>query len=116
MALPETPVIIARNLGRPGQEVTIKPLEQLTAGDADMRTILLVGSHQTRTIQRSDGRIYTPRRYAESECSGDVGIRQDLLMACGTGQVTPDGTSIKWNVERVCRARPDHPMGASGAR
>ena len=66
---PETPVIIARNLGRPGQEVTIKPLEQLTAGDADMRTILLVGSHQTRTIQRSDGRswVYTPRRYAESE-------------------------------------------------
>jgi cobalt-precorrin 5A hydrolase/precorrin-3B C17-methyltransferase len=41
----------------------------LTAGDADMRTILLVGSHQTRTIQRSDGRIwvYTPRRYVESE-------------------------------------------------
>jgi cobalt-precorrin 5A hydrolase / precorrin-3B C17-methyltransferase len=66
---PDTPVIIARNLGRPGQEVTIKPLDQLTAGDADMRTILLVGSHQTRTIQRSDGRIwvYTPRRYAESE-------------------------------------------------
>jgi cobalt-precorrin 5A hydrolase/precorrin-3B C17-methyltransferase len=66
---PETPVIIARNLGRPGQEVTIKPLDQLTAGDADMRTILLVGSHQTRTIQRSDGRswVYTPRRYAESE-------------------------------------------------
>jgi cobalt-precorrin 5A hydrolase/precorrin-3B C17-methyltransferase len=66
---PETPVIIARNLGRPGQEVTIKPLGQLTAGDADMRTILLVGSPQTRTIQRSDGRlwVYTPRRFAESE-------------------------------------------------
>jgi cobalt-precorrin 5A hydrolase / precorrin-3B C17-methyltransferase len=65
---PDTPVVIARNLGRPGQEVTIKPLEQLTAADADMRTILLVGSQQTRTIQRSDGKswVYTPRRYAES--------------------------------------------------
>jgi cobalt-precorrin 5A hydrolase / precorrin-3B C17-methyltransferase len=66
---PETPVIIARNLGRPGEKVTIKPLDQLTAGDADMRTILLVGSPQTRAIQRSDGRlwVYTPRRFAESE-------------------------------------------------
>jgi cobalt-precorrin 5A hydrolase/precorrin-3B C17-methyltransferase len=66
---PETPVIIACNLGRAGEEVTIKPLNQLTAGDADMRTILLVGSPQTRTIQRSDGRlwVYTPRRFAESE-------------------------------------------------
>jgi cobalt-precorrin 5A hydrolase / precorrin-3B C17-methyltransferase len=65
---PETPVIIARNLGRPGQEVTVKPLDRLTPADADMRTILLVGSPQTRTIQRSDGRIwvYTPRRHTES--------------------------------------------------
>ena len=65
---PETPVIIARNLGRPGQAVMIKSLDQLTAGDADMRTILLVGSHQTRIIKRSDGRtwVYTPRRYTES--------------------------------------------------
>jgi cobalt-precorrin 5A hydrolase/precorrin-3B C17-methyltransferase len=66
---PETPVVIARNLGRPGQAVTIKPLGQLSAGDADMRTIILVGSAQTRVVQRSDGRtwVYTPRRYAESE-------------------------------------------------
>jgi cobalt-precorrin 5A hydrolase/precorrin-3B C17-methyltransferase len=66
---PETPVIIARNLGRAGEDVTIKPLEQLTAGDADMRTILLVGSPQTRLIQRSDGKlwVYTPRRLAASE-------------------------------------------------
>jgi cobalt-precorrin 5A hydrolase/precorrin-3B C17-methyltransferase len=64
---PHTPVIIARNLGRPGQSVTIKPLEQLTAADADMRTILLLGSTQTRLMQRSDGRswVYTPRHYAE---------------------------------------------------
>lgn len=71
---PETPVIIARNLGRPGQEVTIKPLGQLTAGDADMRTILLVGSQQTRIIQRRDGRtwVYTPRRYAERESAPET--------------------------------------------
>jgi len=71
---PETPVIIARNLGRPGQDVTIKSLDQLTAGDADMRTIILVGSQQTRIIQRSDGRtwVYTPRRYAERESAPET--------------------------------------------
>jgi cobalt-precorrin 5A hydrolase/precorrin-3B C17-methyltransferase len=62
---PQTPVVIGRNLGRPGQDVTIKPLEELTPTDADMRTILIVGSPQTRTIRRGDGRlwVYTPRRY-----------------------------------------------------
>ena len=64
---PHTPVIIARNLGRPGQTVTVKSLAALSATDADMRTILLLGSSQTRTIQRGDGRswVYTLRRYAE---------------------------------------------------
>jgi hypothetical protein len=37
-------------------------------------------------------------------------------MAHGTGQVMPDGTSIKWNVERVYRTRPEQPMRAAGAR
>ena len=37
-------------------------------------------------------------------------------MARGSGQVTPDATSIEWNLERVYRARPDQPMRAAGAR
>ena len=37
-------------------------------------------------------------------------------MACGTGQVTPDGTSIKRNVEREYRAQPDQPMRAAGVQ
>jgi cobalt-precorrin 5A hydrolase / precorrin-3B C17-methyltransferase len=71
---PHTPVVIGRNLGRPGQGVTIKHLEQLTPADADMRTILIIGSHQTRTIQRSDGKlwVYTPRRYAESGSASET--------------------------------------------
>jgi cobalt-precorrin 5A hydrolase / precorrin-3B C17-methyltransferase len=64
---PNTPVVLARNLGRPGQTVKAIALEQLTADTADMRTIILVGSTKTRTIKRSDGSIwvYTPRRYTE---------------------------------------------------
>jgi cobalt-precorrin 5A hydrolase/precorrin-3B C17-methyltransferase len=62
---PHTPVILARNLGRPGQAVTVKPLDQLNTTDADMRTIIIVGSSQTRLVQRGDGRswVYTPRHY-----------------------------------------------------
>ncbi len=62
---PDTPVVLARNLGRPGQKVTVVTLEQLAPAVADMRTVILVGSSKTRKIKRSDGSIsvYTPRRY-----------------------------------------------------
>ncbi|MEA5582200.1 precorrin-3B C(17)-methyltransferase [Nodularia harveyana UHCC-0300] len=66
---PDTPVVLARNLGRPGQIVKVIQLKELTTDSADMRTVILVGSSQTRTIQRSDGSIsvYTPRRYTEKK-------------------------------------------------
>ena len=64
---PDTPVVLGRNLGRPGQAVKVITLDQLAPGSADMRTIILVGSTKTRTIKRSDENIwvYTPRRYTE---------------------------------------------------
>lgn len=63
---PSTPVILGRNIGRPGQTVKVITLDQLLPDSADMRTVILVGSTHTRTIQRSDGSIsvYTPRRYS----------------------------------------------------
>lgn len=66
---PDTPVVLARNLGRPGQSVRAIALEELAPDVADMRTVILVGSRQTRTIQRSDGSVsvYTPRRYREDK-------------------------------------------------
>ncbi|RCJ29217.1 precorrin-3B C(17)-methyltransferase [Nostoc minutum NIES-26] len=65
----DTPVVLARNLGRPGQTVKVITLEELVPGVADMRTVILVGSTHTRTIQRSNGSIsvYTPRRYTEDK-------------------------------------------------
>ncbi len=62
---PQTPVVLARNLGRPGQTVTVKPLVQLVTEDADMRTVILIGSSQTRIVQQSNGKqwVYTPRHY-----------------------------------------------------
>ncbi|MBD2445609.1 precorrin-3B C(17)-methyltransferase [Nostoc sp. FACHB-152] len=63
---PETPVVLGRNLGRRGQTVKVISLEGLIPDVADMRTVIIVGSTQTRIIKRGDGSIsvYTPRRYS----------------------------------------------------
>jgi cobalt-precorrin 5A hydrolase / precorrin-3B C17-methyltransferase len=60
-----TPVILARNLGRSGQEVRIVTLGEFVPESADMRTVILIGSSQTRLIPRADGSqwVYTPRSY-----------------------------------------------------
>ncbi|MCY7279166.1 MAG: precorrin-3B C(17)-methyltransferase [Phormidesmis sp. CAN_BIN44] len=62
---PNTPIVLARNLGRPGQSVRVCTLEQFSPEDVDMRTVVLVGSSQTRSIPRPHGGVwvYTPRRY-----------------------------------------------------
>lgn len=62
---PTTTVILARNLGRVGQGVQVITLDELTPELADMRTVILIGSSQTRVIPRVDGGswVYTPRSY-----------------------------------------------------
>ncbi|MBD1845394.1 precorrin-3B C(17)-methyltransferase [Cyanobacteria bacterium FACHB-63] len=62
---PDTPIVLARNLGRPGQQIQVKALGDLAIDDADMRTVILIGSSKTRIIDRADGGVwvYTPRRY-----------------------------------------------------
>lgn len=61
----ETPVILGRNLGRIGQSVRVCKLGEFQPEDADMRTLVIVGSSQTRIIPRKYGNVwvYTPRRY-----------------------------------------------------
>lgn len=61
-----TPVILARNLGRDGEQVRTITLGALDPADIDMLTVVLVGSSETRAIPRGDGRswVYTPRGYA----------------------------------------------------
>lgn len=66
---PDTPVVLARNLGRNGESVQVCTLENLVPELADMRTVILVGSSKTQTIARCDGSVwvYTPRRYDEDK-------------------------------------------------
>jgi cobalt-precorrin 5A hydrolase / cobalt-factor III methyltransferase / precorrin-3B C17-methyltransferase len=60
----DTPVVLARNLGRAGESVTVLDLEALTPERVDMLTLVLVGSSETRRITAGQGRwVYTPRGY-----------------------------------------------------
>ncbi|GHI02847.1 ATP-binding protein [Streptomyces cellostaticus] len=65
---PETPVVVARDVGGPGERVRIVRLGELDPAEVDMRTILLIGSSQTRVVRRGDGEeiVWTPRRYPEA--------------------------------------------------
>src|SRR3546814_4298578 len=60
------PVVLARNLGRPGECVTTLALAELTSDKVDMLTVVLVGSSETRRVARPAGGewVYTPRGYA----------------------------------------------------
>lgn len=61
----ETPVVLARNLGRAGESLDVITLGELNADSADMLTLVLVGSSQTRITTRGTKRwVYTPRGYS----------------------------------------------------
>lgn len=62
-----TPVVVARQVGRPDEEVQVVELGHLAPDDVDMRTVLVIGSSTTRTVA-VNGRevVYTPRRYSGS--------------------------------------------------
>ncbi|WP_426233304.1 precorrin-3B C(17)-methyltransferase [Pseudomonas sp. TWP3-2] len=64
---PETPVVLGRDIGRPGQTLRTITLGELTPDQVDMRTMVLIGSSTTCTFARADGRqwVYTPRWYGE---------------------------------------------------
>ena len=60
----DTPVVVARNLGRAGERVTVIPLGDIDPERIDMLTVLIVGSSATRTFTHGDAqRAYTPRGY-----------------------------------------------------
>ena len=62
---PQTPVVLARNLGRADQTVRLVTLAELSADLCDMLTLVLVGASNTRRAPRLHGAdwIYTPRGY-----------------------------------------------------
>jgi cobalt-precorrin 5A hydrolase/precorrin-3B C17-methyltransferase len=65
--VPETPVVLGRDVGRPGQTLRVTTLGQLTPDQVDMRTMVLIGSSTTRVFPRLQGSpwVYTPRSYGD---------------------------------------------------
>ena len=61
---PDTPVIFATAVSRPDEDIVVTPLSEARPEMADMRTLVIVGSSETRCIPRgADGVwVYTPRR------------------------------------------------------
>jgi precorrin-2 C20-methyltransferase / precorrin-3B C17-methyltransferase len=58
----DTPVVLARAIGSADESLTITTLAEFDLGAVDMRTLVLVGSSQTRVL---GDRVYTPRGYPE---------------------------------------------------
>jgi len=62
-----TPVVFGRAVGRPDEQVSVTTLGAAGATAADMATLVIVGSRETRVVARP-GRlplVYTPRAAAE---------------------------------------------------
>ena len=69
---PDTPVVVARDVGGPTEVVRIVDLAELDPETVDMRTLLIVGSSQTQRVERSARQpgqsnvvVWTPRRYPD---------------------------------------------------
>ena len=69
---PSTPVVLARDVGREGGTARVVDLGRVEPDDADMRTVLLVGSSSTRRFTDATGRewVYTPRRHGTAGVDG----------------------------------------------
>ncbi|MNO58402.1 Precorrin-3B C(17)-methyltransferase [compost metagenome] len=62
---PQTLVVLGRDIGRPAEAVRVLTLGELTPELVDMRTLVIIGSSQTRRFPRQGGGewVYTPRWY-----------------------------------------------------
>jgi precorrin-2 C20-methyltransferase/precorrin-3B C17-methyltransferase len=56
----ETPVVVARDVGGPGEAVRVTTLADLDPSTVDMRCLVIVGSSRTRVTH---GAVWTPRTY-----------------------------------------------------
>ena len=73
----DTPVIFARAVGRPDESLRVLTLSDaiMSAGSADMATLVMIGASATRLIAREDGLpyVYTPRSVTRSPCATSQG-------------------------------------------
>jgi precorrin-3B C17-methyltransferase len=65
---PSTPVVLGRDVGRPDERLIVTTLGEVQPDQVDMRTLVILGSSQTRRFPRRDGGawVYTPRWYPDT--------------------------------------------------
>ncbi|MBD9424221.1 precorrin-3B C(17)-methyltransferase [Pseudomonas sp. PDM15] len=65
---PQTLVVLGRDIGRPAEALRVLTLGELTPELVDMRTLVIIGSSQTRRFPRQGGGewVYTPRWYPQA--------------------------------------------------
>ncbi len=99
----ETPVVLARNLGRDGETVATVPLSDLEVDKVDMLTLVLVGSSTTRQVA-AGGRAwtYTPRGYERSTApmprsshKSRRPLRMTAVHFIGAGPGAPDLITVR---------------------
>jgi len=70
----QTPVLVARNLGRPGESVEIVPLDAFEPEGVDMLSIVIVGNSESRIVSTVSGdRMTTPRGYPGADTEKAAG-------------------------------------------
>ncbi|WP_040835776.1 precorrin-2 C(20)-methyltransferase [Nocardia brevicatena] len=61
---PDTPVVLGRDVGGPGESVRVVTLDELDPTEVDMRTLLIIGASTTSIVDTAEGlRVFTSRRY-----------------------------------------------------
>lgn len=104
----DTPVVVARNLGRAGERVEVIPLDGLDSAAVDMLTVLIVGSSKTRTFAHGGAqRAYTPRGY-DVRASADRGAGANS----GSEAATNAGASADSGTDSGARSRDRAGEGA----
>ncbi len=64
---PSTPVVFGRAVGRADERVSVTTLAAADSASADMATLVIIGSRETRVVPRAGNTplVYTPRAAAE---------------------------------------------------
>jgi precorrin-2 C20-methyltransferase / precorrin-3B C17-methyltransferase len=64
---PDTPVVVGRNAGRPGGQLSVTTLAGLDAAAVDMNSLLIIGSSTTRVFEQAgQPAVFTPRHYGHN--------------------------------------------------
>lgn len=93
---PTTPVVIARDLGRKGETVTVTDLATLSVDMVDMLTVVIIGAASTRRLDLPTGpRVYTPRGYDRKSIGAGDAAAPPMVHFIGAGPGAPDLLTIR---------------------